>query len=140
MNPHRPQIKSGSAFPNRQGVEGAGLGGGLERVDLLRDGIGGVLWSLAIELVVQAQDAVEELSGTGGKLAEAQVESGIGVKRQVARHQSVYAAVADELAGPVHALALHTYTPGEWAGREQAAPASPACLGGSKADGAVSGS
>ncbi len=61
-------------------------------------------------------------------------------KRQVARHQSVYAAVADELEGPVHALALHTYTPEEWAGREQATPASPACLGGSKADGGVSGS
>ncbi len=55
-------------------------------------------------------------------------------KRQVARHQSVYAAVADELAGPVHALALHTYTPREWSEREQSAPASPECLGGSKAD------
>lgn len=55
-------------------------------------------------------------------------------KRQVARHQSVYAAVADELAGPVHALALHTYTPQEWSEREQLAPASPECRGGSKAD------
>lgn len=55
-------------------------------------------------------------------------------KRQVARHQSVYAAVAAELAGPVHALALHTYTPQEWAERTQSAPASPECLGGSKAD------
>lgn len=62
-------------------------------------------------------------------------------KRQVARHQSVYAAVADELAGPVHALALHTYTPREWSEREQLAPASPECLGGSKADaGGKSGS
>lgn len=55
-------------------------------------------------------------------------------QRSVARHQSVYAAVAEELEGPVHALALHTYTPEEWAAREDAAPASPACLGGSKAD------
>jgi BolA protein len=55
-------------------------------------------------------------------------------RRQVARHQAVYAAVADELAGPVHALALHTYTPDEWSAREEAAPASPACLGGSKAE------
>ena len=55
-------------------------------------------------------------------------------RRQVARHQSVYAAVADELEGPVHALALHTYTPEEWAEREQAAPSSPECLGGSKTD------
>lgn len=55
-------------------------------------------------------------------------------KRKVARHQAVYAALADELAGPVHALALHTYTPQEWREREQQAPDSPDCLGGSKAD------
>ena len=35
-------------------------------------------------------------------------------KRKVARHQQVYAALAAQLAGPVHALALHTYTPDEW--------------------------
>jgi BolA family transcriptional regulator, general stress-responsive regulator len=54
---------------------------------------------------------------------------------RVARHQQVYAALAAQLDGPVHALALHTYSPGEWQQREQAAPASPQCLGGSKADG-----
>ena len=32
----------------------------------------------------------------------------------------------------VHALALHTYTAAEWQAREQAAPASPECHGGSK--------
>lgn len=56
-------------------------------------------------------------------------------KRQVARHQAVYAALAEELAGPVHALALHTYDPDEWRARAGDSPASPACLGGSKADG-----
>lgn len=55
-------------------------------------------------------------------------------KRQVGRHQQVYAVLGDQLAGPVHALALHTYTPEEWQAREQAAPDSPDCLGGSKAD------
>jgi BolA protein len=55
-------------------------------------------------------------------------------KRQVARHQLVYRALADELAGGVHALALHTYTPAEWQARAQPAPASPQCLGGSKHD------
>ena len=53
-------------------------------------------------------------------------------KRKVARHQQVYAALAEQLAGPVHALALHTYTAGEWAERNAAAPASPDCMGGSK--------
>lgn len=54
-------------------------------------------------------------------------------KRSVARHQAVYRALAEEVEGPVHALAIHTYTPEEWAAN-QAAPASPACRGGSKAD------
>lgn len=47
----------------------------------------------------------------------------------VRRHQAVYAALGD-LMGRFHALALHTYTPGEWQ-RQSAAPASPSCRGGS---------
>ena len=53
---------------------------------------------------------------------------------RVARHQQVYAALAPQLEGPVHALALHTYSPGEWQQRAGDAPASPPCLGGSKAE------
>lgn len=53
-------------------------------------------------------------------------------RRKVARHQQVYAILAEQLAGPVHALALHTYTPEEWSLRQQASPESPDCLGGSK--------
>ncbi|WP_430462110.1 BolA family protein [Thalassolituus sp. LLYu03] len=49
-------------------------------------------------------------------------------KRAVARHQSVYALVAEELKGPVHALALHLYTPEEW--QTASVPASPKCQGG----------
>ncbi len=52
--------------------------------------------------------------------------------RKVARHQQVYAALEAPLAGPVHALALHTYTPAEWESREGSAPQSPDCLGGSR--------
>ena len=55
-------------------------------------------------------------------------------KRKVARHQQVYALLAEQLEGPVHALALHTYAPEEWARRRQEAPDSPECLGGSKAE------
>lgn len=50
----------------------------------------------------------------------------------VRRHQAVYAALGS-LMGEIHALALHTYTPAEWAGRD-AAPDSPRCLGGSRHD------
>ncbi len=54
-------------------------------------------------------------------------------RRKVARHQQVYGAVSEQLAGPVHALALHTYTPQEW--QEQGrSPQSPACMGGSKGE------
>ena len=55
-------------------------------------------------------------------------------RTRVARHQQVYAALAEQMAGPVHALALHTYSPVEWQQREQPVPDSPDCLGGSKAD------
>jgi len=48
----------------------------------------------------------------------------------VKRHQKVYATLG-ELMGQFHALALHTYTPEEWA-RIGVAPASPTCAGGSK--------
>ena len=51
----------------------------------------------------------------------------------VKRHQAVYAVLREPLAGGVHALALHTYTPAEWSARE-ASPDSPACHGGSKHD------
>ena len=46
----------------------------------------------------------------------------------VKRHQKVYATLGD-LMGQMHALALHTYTPEEWAATG-AAPASPTCAGG----------
>ncbi|WP_342630680.1 BolA/IbaG family iron-sulfur metabolism protein [Marinobacter alkaliphilus] len=56
---------------------------------------------------------------------------------KVKRHQAIYKVLADELAGPVHALALHLYTPEEWAASGQAAPDSPGCMGGSKGDDAM---
>ena len=52
--------------------------------------------------------------------------------RPVARHQKVYGVLADELAGEVHALALHTHSPAEWVA-SAVVPASPDCRGGSKA-------
>lgn len=50
----------------------------------------------------------------------------------VKRHQQVYKLLADELAGPVHALALHLYTPAEWQARGAQRPDSPDCRGGGK--------
>ena len=54
-------------------------------------------------------------------------------KRQVQRHQAIYRTLSEELAGEVHALALHTFSPQEWA-EKGVAPASPNCMGGSKGE------
>ncbi len=48
------------------------------------------------------------------------------------RHRLVHETLGG-LQGQFHALALHTYTPDEWAARG-AAPKSPSCLGGSRHD------
>lgn len=53
-------------------------------------------------------------------------------QRLIGRHRQVNGLLADALAGPVHALALHTFTPQEWQARGGSVLSSPACLGGDK--------
>ena len=53
-------------------------------------------------------------------------------KMLVARHRIINKLLADELAGAIHALAMHTFTPAEWTEKNQQAPQSPPCLGGAK--------
>lgn len=48
----------------------------------------------------------------------------------VKRHQLVYGLLADELRDGVHALAMHLYSPREWAELEREVPESPDCRGG----------
>lgn len=50
--------------------------------------------------------------------------------RQVKRHQLIYKVLNEELAGPIHALALHTFDPTQWENAN--VPDSPNCLGGGK--------
>lgn len=52
--------------------------------------------------------------------------------RLIARHRQVNTVLAEELAGAIHALAIHTYTPQEWQQQNQLAPSSPNCAGGGK--------
>ena len=49
----------------------------------------------------------------------------------LARHRRVNEVLSEELAGPIHALSIHTYTETEWRDRFGSAPLSPPCLGGS---------
>lgn len=73
---------------------------------------------------------------SGGKNADTHfkvvmVSEAFKEQKKVMRHQRVYACLSEELAAGVHALALHLYSPEEWALKGEA-PASPKCMGGSK--------
>jgi len=48
---------------------------------------------------------------------------------KVKQHQAIYKVLVDELAGEVHALALHTFDPKSWA-ESGDVPLSPNCMGG----------
>jgi len=48
------------------------------------------------------------------------------------QHRLVNTALEEQLK-QIHALALHTYTPAQWQDRQQTAPQSPPCKGGSNA-------
>ncbi len=50
--------------------------------------------------------------------------------RLVQRHRAVNKALTEELNGPVHALAIHTYTSEEWLLKNKEISDSPACFGG----------
>ena len=51
-----------------------------------------------------------------------------GVAR-IARHRAINDALADELAGPVHALAISAKTPAQWAKARGVATRTPPCEG-----------
>jgi len=53
-------------------------------------------------------------------------------KNLLARHRLVNKILEDELKNKIHALAMHTYTNSEWQQKNENAPKSPPCLGGSK--------
>ncbi|RLA00560.1 MAG: BolA family transcriptional regulator [Gammaproteobacteria bacterium] len=40
-------------------------------------------------------------------------------RSMVQQHQMVYGTLGDRMGGEIHALALHTYTPEDWAGQNR---------------------
>jgi BolA protein len=51
-------------------------------------------------------------------------------KGKVFCHQLIYGVLKLEMAGPIHALAIHTYTPKQWQQANAIVPDSPNCMGG----------
>ena len=74
----------------------------------LRDGIDGV-----------THVEIRDLTGTQDHYDATVVATGFAGKSRVQQHQLVYRALGDLMAGPVHALALKTYTPEAWAQKPQ---------------------
>lgn len=58
------------------------------------------------------------------------VSEDFATKSLVQRHRTVNQLLADQLAGPVHALSMHTHTEKEWLDKGGIVPDSPPCRGG----------
>lgn len=58
---------------------------------------------------------LEDLTGTKDHYQARVVSAAFAEKSPVEQHQLVYAALSNEMKGPIHALALKTYTPAAWA-------------------------
>ncbi len=54
-------------------------------------------------------------------------ENFVGLGR-LPRHQQINKLLADELAGSVHALSIHAFTPKEWCKRNGQVPDPPNCI------------
>lgn len=62
-----------------------------------------------------AEIELEDLTGTKDHYQARIVSTAFAEMTPVAQHQLVYAALKEEMKGPIHALALKTYTPETWA-------------------------
>ena len=61
---------------------------------------------------------VTDLTGTKDHWEALIVSDAFAGKTPIEQHQMVYAALGELMAGPVHALALKTYSPESWTGQE----------------------
>jgi len=58
------------------------------------------------------------------------VSEAFATKSLVQRHRTVNKLLSEQLAGPVHALSMHTHTEKEWLAKGGLVPDSPPCRGG----------
>lgn len=64
---------------------------------------------------------IEDLTGTRDHYRAVVVSPFFEGKSRIEQHQAVYAALGELIRGagaPVHALALHTYTPAAWSAKQ----------------------
>ena len=61
---------------------------------------------------------VRDLTGTKDHWEAIIVSEAFSGKSRIQQHQMVYAALGKLMAGPIHALALKTYTPESWSEQE----------------------
>jgi stress-induced morphogen len=73
----------------------------------IREGIGDV-----------SHVVVRDLTGTRDHWEALIVSKAFSGKSRIQQHQLVYAALGDLMAGPIHALALKTFTPEKWSEQE----------------------
>lgn len=86
-----------------------------------------------LHLEVQNESHMHDVpAGSESHFRVVLVSEGFSGKPLLARHRAVNGALAEQLAGQIHALALHTMTPEEWFAKGGEAPQSPPCLGGGK--------
>lgn len=62
-----------------------------------------------------AEVQIKDLTGTQDHYQATIVSAAFAGKSRIEQHRMVYAALGDAMRGPVHALALTTYTPDAWA-------------------------
>ena len=89
--------------------------GAMHTVDVIREKLTNALAPLALEI---EDDSASHrghagAAGGGGHYGVYVVSAAFEGKGLVARHRIVYDALASEMKGPIHALALRTLTPAE---------------------------
>lgn len=68
--------------------------------------------------LTDAEVHVVDLTGTRDHYQATVISQAFDGKPLIKRHRMVYAALAEEMKGPIHALTLETYTPAQWQERK----------------------